>query len=85
MVSIALYALGMGLLFAELFVPGGLLGMLGVGLVLYALVATWSSADTAAGPLTLVTLVALPLMLRFAGRRLSLTSRRGLRTALPLP
>ena len=76
MIEIALYAAGMALIFAELFVPGAVLGVLGGGLVIYALGATWWKGEAlVALPMTVLTLAAVPLMVRFAVKRLSLGER----------
>lgn len=75
MTLILTYLIGMALLFAELFVPGVVMGILGGIVVIYAVVAAWLQGEyVTAVLLTGGTLVAVPLMVRYAMRRLSLGS-----------
>lgn len=75
MTLILTYLIGLALLFAELFVPGVVMGVLGGIVVIYAVVAAWFQAEyLTAVLLTGTTLVAAPLMVRYATRRLSLAS-----------
>ena len=75
MLEIAIYAAGLALLFAELFIPGGILGIAGLGMVVYAIGSAWYSGDVeSALPMTLLTLVALPAMFTFATKRLKLSA-----------
>lgn len=72
---IVTYLLGMALLFAELFAPGVILGVVGGLIVIYAVAAAWIQGDyVTAVVLTASTLVVVPLMVRFALRRLALRS-----------
>lgn len=72
---IVTYLLGMALLFAELFAPGVVLGVVGGLIVIYAVAAAWIQGDYVTGVvLTASTLVVVPLMVRFAMRRLTLRS-----------
>ncbi len=72
---IVTYLLGMALLFAELFAPGVILGVVGGLIVIYAVAAAWIQGDyVTAAVLTASTLVVVPLMVRFAIRRLTLRS-----------
>lgn len=75
MTLILTYLIGMALLFAELFVPGVVMGVLGGIVVIYAVVAAWVQGEYATAVLlTGATLIAVPLMVRYAMRRLSLAS-----------
>ncbi|MFN7952283.1 MAG: NfeD family protein [bacterium] len=72
---IVTYLLGMALLFAELFAPGVVLGVLGGLVVIYAVAAAWLQGDyLTAVVLTASTVVVVPVMIRYALRRLSLRS-----------
>ncbi len=75
MTLVLTYLIGLALLFAELFVPGVVMGVLGGIVVIYAVVAAWLQGEyVTAVLLTGTTLVAAPLMVRYAMRRLSLAS-----------